>query len=142
MFNFAEHDSKGDRYHRSHDHDTGYELGSALAVDPADDRHAARRGRAGAGRRGDGGPGPAGATRHRPEDRRLGQGAGGDPLPPRLVVTRVVGDLGTVLAEWRLFTDVPAEQADASTIGRWYTWRWKIRTYHELLKSAGMNVER
>lgn len=38
MFNFHTHESKRDRYVRSHDTDTGYELGTALAVDPGDGR--------------------------------------------------------------------------------------------------------
>jgi hypothetical protein len=65
----------------------------------------------------------------------------GPPLPLRMIVTRVVGELGTVLAEWRLFTNVPAGRADADAIGLWYAHRWGIETYHKLLKSAGMNAE-
>jgi hypothetical protein len=65
----------------------------------------------------------------------------GPPLPLRLVVTRVVDEAGTVLAEWWLLTNVAAEEADAATIGRWYAWRWAIESYHKLLKSAGMNAE-
>jgi hypothetical protein len=38
MFNFNAHTSKRDRYVRSHDTDTGYELGTALAVDALDGR--------------------------------------------------------------------------------------------------------
>jgi hypothetical protein len=88
---------------------------------------------------------------HRPARRQAGgRTAGGNkkqaevpgpPLPLRLVVTRVVGDMGTVLAEWRLFTNVPAEEADAAAIGRWYARRWEIESCHKLLKSAGMNAE-
>jgi hypothetical protein len=65
----------------------------------------------------------------------------GPPLPLRMVVTRVVGETGTVLAEWWLLTNVAREDADAATIGRWYAMRWRIETYHKLLKSAGMNAE-
>jgi hypothetical protein len=65
----------------------------------------------------------------------------GPPLPLRLVVTRVVAEDGTVLAEWWLLTNVAAEDADAATIGRWYARRWAIESYHKLLKSAGMNAE-
>jgi hypothetical protein len=65
----------------------------------------------------------------------------GPPLPLRLVVTRVVDDAGTVLAEWWLLTNVDAVSADAATIGRWYAWRWAIESYHKLLKSSGMNAE-
>jgi hypothetical protein len=66
----------------------------------------------------------------------------GPPLPLRLVVTQVVGEMGTVLAEWWLLTNVAAEDATAATIGRWYAMRWGIESYHKLLKSAGMNAER
>src|SRR5262245_3744552 len=38
MFNFNTHQSKRDRYTRSHDSDLGYELGTALVVDPLDGR--------------------------------------------------------------------------------------------------------
>lgn len=65
----------------------------------------------------------------------------GPPLPLRLVVAHVVDEMGVVLAEWRLLTNVPAEDADAATIGRWYAHRWGIETYHKLLKSSGMNAE-
>jgi hypothetical protein len=65
----------------------------------------------------------------------------GPPLPLRLVVTQVVDEAGKVLAEWWLFTNVKAAEADAATIGRWYAWRWTIESYHKLLKSAGMNAE-
>jgi hypothetical protein len=261
MFSFGSHDSKGDRYRRSHGRDLGYELGSVLAVDAADGRplgpmefrlrtaggmlstrvggagmppgHVDELGGAMAAARGWGLPREpvhvvdreadsvrhyrdwqaagrlflvrADAARrvwhgdrertlndvaavlagefvdaadaagepvivalrdgvgrvrvaetvvvlHRPARRNTGEKtAGGSkkqeeipgpPLALRLVVTRVVNDLGTVLAEWRLLTNVPAEGADAATIGRWYAWRWGVETYHKLLKSSGMNAER
>ncbi len=65
----------------------------------------------------------------------------GRPLPLRLVVTRVVDEVGTVLAEWWLLTNIDAAAADAATIGRWYARRWAIESYHKLLKSSGMNAE-
>jgi hypothetical protein len=65
----------------------------------------------------------------------------GPPLPLRMVVTQVVGATGTVLAEWWLLTNVAAGDGSAATIGRWYSWRWAIESYHKLLKSAGMNAE-
>jgi hypothetical protein len=65
----------------------------------------------------------------------------GPPLALRLVVTRVVDEVGTVRAEWWLLTNVAAADAAAATIGRWYAWRWTIESYHKLLKSAGMNAE-
>ena len=65
----------------------------------------------------------------------------GPPLPLRMVVTRVVDEAATILAEWWLLTNVADEDADAATIGRWYARRWTIESYHKLLKSAGMNAE-
>ena len=64
----------------------------------------------------------------------------GPPLPLRLVLTRVLDELGVVRAEWLLLTNAPAS-FDAPTIGRWYAWRWRIENYHKLLKTAGMNAE-
>ena len=63
----------------------------------------------------------------------------GPPLPLRLVLTRVIDELGVVRAEWLLLTNVTS--GDATTIARWYTWRWRIESYHKLLKTAGMNAE-
>lgn len=87
----------------------------------------------------------AGVVLHRPARRRTGDGTRvdvpGPPLPLRLVVTRVVNELGVVLAEWLLFTNVPAGVADAGAVGTWYAWRWRVESYHKLLKSAGMNAE-
>jgi hypothetical protein len=88
---------------------------------------------------------------HRPARRQTGgRTAGGNkrqvevpgpPLPLRLVATRVVADDGAVLAEWWLLTGLGGGEADAATIGRWYSWRWAIESYHKLIKSAGMNAE-
>ena len=64
----------------------------------------------------------------------------GVALPLRLVLGRVVDDLGVVRAQWLLFTSVGPEH-DAATVTRWYAWRWRIESYHKLLKSAGMNAE-
>ena len=65
----------------------------------------------------------------------------GPPIRLRLIVTRVVDENGKVVAEWCLLTNVDSETADAATIGRWYAWRWRIETFHKLLKSAGTNAE-
>ena len=64
----------------------------------------------------------------------------GPPLTLRLVLTRVIDAIGVVRAEWLLLTNVPAAYT-AATIARWYAWRWKIESYHKLLKTAGMNAE-
>jgi len=34
-----------------------------------------------------------------------------------------------------------AKFADAATVARWYYWRWRIESYHKLLKGAGQQVE-
>jgi hypothetical protein len=65
----------------------------------------------------------------------------GEPLKLRLVVTRVVNEVGKVIAEWCLLTNVSSGEASAAVLGRWYAWRWVIETYHKLLKSSGMNAE-
>ena len=65
----------------------------------------------------------------------------GPPLPLRMVVTQVVDEAGTVLAEWWLLTNVAGGDAGAATIGRWYARRWAIESYHKLIKSSGMNAE-
>ncbi len=64
----------------------------------------------------------------------------GEPLTLRLVICRVIDESGTVLAEWFLLTNAPAWY-DAATIVQWYYWRWRIESYHKLLKSAGQQVE-
>src|SRR5262245_511794 len=65
----------------------------------------------------------------------------GVALPLRLVVTELRDKDGTVRERWYLLTNVPAE-VKAATMALWYYWRWKIETYHKLLKSAGQQVER
>jgi hypothetical protein len=65
----------------------------------------------------------------------------GAPLALRLVVSWVLGSDGEVLAEWFLLTNA-APRFDAATVARWYAWRWRIESYHKLLKTAGMNAER
>jgi hypothetical protein len=80
----------------------------------------------------------------RPAKKRVGTkriDVPGVPLPLRLVLSWVLGEDGEVLAEWYLFTNARAE-FDAASVAQWYTWRWRIETYHKLLKSAGMNAER
>lgn len=80
----------------------------------------------------------------RPAKKRVGAeriDVPGVPLPLRLVLSWVLGEDGEVLAEWYLFTNAGAE-FDAARVAQWYTWRWRIETYHKPLKSAGMNAER
>jgi hypothetical protein len=66
----------------------------------------------------------------------------GEPIPLRLVVCRVVdaNDPEKELARWLLLTNVSGLY-DAATVVRWYYWRWRIETYHKLLKSSGQQIE-
>ncbi len=81
---------------------------------------------------------------HRPGQRNEGKkkvAIPGPPLPLRLVVTEVRDLKGRVLARWLLLTNVPTESADAATLARWYYFRWRIESFHKLLKSAGWQLE-
>lgn len=64
----------------------------------------------------------------------------GRPLELRLIIAQVRDRDGQVLATWRLWTNLPPP-VDASTIALWYYWRWRIESFHKLLKSAGQEVE-
>ena len=64
----------------------------------------------------------------------------GEPLPMRLVITRVVDAKGKVLAQWLLLSNVESEVSPL-TLATWYYWRWRIENYFKLLKGAGLNVE-
>ncbi len=80
----------------------------------------------------------------RPAKKRVGGGkridVPGVPLPVRLVLSWVLSESGEVLAEWLLFTNA-GEEFGAATVACWYAWRWRIETYHKLLKTCGMNAE-
>jgi hypothetical protein len=64
----------------------------------------------------------------------------GPALPLRLVVAQVRDANGKVLACWLLLSNLPAAVPGA-TVALWYYWRWKIESYHKLLKGAGQHVE-
>jgi hypothetical protein len=81
---------------------------------------------------------------HRPGKRNQGPKkveVPGPPLALRLVVTEVRDLKGRALARWLLLTNVAATQADAATIARWYYFRWRIESFHKLLKKAGWHLE-
>jgi hypothetical protein len=88
---------------------------------------------------------------HRPArthrvDKRTGKARhkniSGEPLALRLIVSEIRDDrTGKVLARWLLLTNLPPSSADAATVARWYYWRWRIESYHKLLKGAGQQVE-
>lgn len=73
--------------------------------------------------------------------RRKRRAVPGRALPLRLVVSEVRDPGGRVLARWLLLTNVPAADAGAATVALWYYWRWRVETYHKLLKAAGQRVE-
>ncbi len=64
----------------------------------------------------------------------------GEPLPARLVVSRVMGEDGKLLATWYLLSNV-SESASADQIALWYYWRWRIESYFKLLKEGGQQLE-
>ena len=64
----------------------------------------------------------------------------GQPLRLRLVVSQVRDADGGLLAQWCLLTNVPAE-VEAARVALWYYWRWRIESFHKLLKGAGQQVE-
>jgi hypothetical protein len=65
----------------------------------------------------------------------------GPALPLRLVVARVRDKEGLLLATWLLLSNVPLGWADGALLALWYYWRWRIETYHKLLKSLGQELE-
>jgi hypothetical protein len=84
---------------------------------------------------------------HRPArphrvDRRSGQrrrrNVRGAALPLRLIVSEVRDERGKLLARWLLLSNLPAS---AATVALWYYWRWRIESYHKLLKGAGQQIE-
>jgi hypothetical protein len=64
----------------------------------------------------------------------------GPRLTLRLVVSEVRDAAGKLLARWLLLTNLE-DQVPPRVVARWYYWRWRIETYHKLLKSAGVQVE-
>lgn len=65
----------------------------------------------------------------------------GQPLPVRLVVTRLLDEEDYVLAEWTLLTNVFDAEVSGYQIALWYYWRWLIETFFKLLKSHGQELE-
>jgi hypothetical protein len=64
----------------------------------------------------------------------------GPAIALRLIVSEVRDSNGKVLTRWLLLSNLPAS-VDAPRIARWYYWRWKIESYHKLLKQAGHFLE-
>lgn len=64
----------------------------------------------------------------------------GLPLELRLVVSELRDDTGQVVAIWYLQTNIESSVAKAMVV-LWYYWRWRVESYHKLLKSEGQHVE-
>lgn len=83
------------------------------------------------------------ARRHRVDSktgRARHRDIAGTPLRLRLIVSEVRGPGGRVLARWLLLTNLPGS-VSAATVALWYYWRWRIESYHKLLKGGGQHVE-
>jgi hypothetical protein len=65
----------------------------------------------------------------------------GDPIEVRAIFVRLVDANDWILAEWTLLTNVPAEEADAAEVAKWYYFRWRIESFFKLLKSHGQELE-
>lgn len=63
-----------------------------------------------------------------------------EELSLRLVVSEIRDQQGKRVSRWLLLTNLE-EDVDAATLATWYYWRWRIESYHKLLKSAGQQVE-
>jgi hypothetical protein len=124
MFNFNTHESKRDRYVRSHEDDLGYELGTALAVDADDGR-------------------PLGPMefRLRTASGMLTTRAGGAALPPGHVDE--IEDVMAAAARWgpgRAAVHVIDREADS--VGHYRRWdaaghRFVVRADHERVVRHG-----
>jgi hypothetical protein len=65
----------------------------------------------------------------------------GEPLPMRLVMTRLLDEDGYIVAQWTLLTNLLNDEVSSYQIALWYYWRWLIETYFKLLKSHGQELE-
>jgi len=81
------------------------------------------------------------ARQHRVRNgRKVHRNIKGKALTLRLVVSEVRDAQGTVLARWLLLTNLPAA-VPAEAVAEYYHFRWRIESYHKLLKGAGQHLE-
>jgi hypothetical protein len=64
----------------------------------------------------------------------------GKAIVLRLIVSELRDKKGQVLTRWLLLSNLPAE-IPAATVALWYYWRWRIESFHKLIKGAGLHVE-
>lgn len=65
----------------------------------------------------------------------------GRPLGLRFVAVQLRDELGVVLAEWWLLSNVPKAWATTELLAFCYYWRWRIESFFKLLKSHGQQLE-
>ena len=65
----------------------------------------------------------------------------GRPLELRYIVVQLRDELGVVLAEWKLLSNVSHAWANAETLAFCYYWRWRIESFFKLLKGHGAQLE-
>jgi hypothetical protein len=81
---------------------------------------------------------------HRPakknvKDRRYARP--GRPLGLRYIVVQLRDEVGGVLAEWMLLSNVSPAWATAEVLAFCYYWRWRIESFFKLLKGHGQQLE-
>lgn len=82
----------------------------------------------------------AGPAWSRPDGSGNAKRVPGPPLTMRFIVAQVRDQQGQLLAEWLLLTNLLTD-VTADRIALWYYWRWRIESFHKLLKSAGLQTE-
>lgn len=82
---------------------------------------------------------PARPKRKGPDRKRLPIVIKGEPVKARLIVSRVIDNLGNELSIWYLLSNM--HDVPAATLALWYYWRWSVENYFKLMKSAGMQLE-
>jgi len=83
------------------------------------------------------------ARTHRVDKRsgkRVHRDMPGPLLSVRLIVSELRDERGKVLAKWLLLSNCPPS-VSAPQLAQWYYWRWRIESFHKLLKQAGQHVE-
>jgi len=65
----------------------------------------------------------------------------GRPLELRYIIVQLRDELGVVLAEWMLLSNVPPAWATAAELASCYYWRWRIESFFKLLKGHGQQLE-
>ena len=78
--------------------------------------------------------------RQRNGEKQVRKRVSGGRIRLRLIVSQLRLPDETVLAEWMLISNLPAE-VEAETISKWYYWRWSIESYFKLMKSGGHQLE-